>query len=116
MIFLYGIKNCDSVRKARKWLEANGVEFQFHDFRRDGLDTSRLQDWIAQTGWEKLLNHRSATWRQLPGDEKTDLDERKAVMLMLQHPTLIKRPLLDDGSHLLIGFHQQSWQTLLENR
>ncbi len=116
MITLYGIKNCDSVRKARRWLEDGGVEYQFHDLRADGVEAPLLQGWIEQLGWEKLLNRRSATWRQLPDDEKTDLDARRAAALMLQHPTLIKRPLLDSSSSLLVGFDQQSWQTLLENR
>ncbi len=116
MITLYGIKNCDSVRKARRWLESGEVKYQFHDLRTDGVEPSLLQDWIEQLGWEKLLNRRSTTWRQLPDNEKTELDARKAAALMLQHPTLIKRPLLDNGSRCLAGFDQQSWQALLENR
>jgi len=116
MITLYGIKNCDSVRKARKWLEANRVAFQFHDFRRDGLEASMLQGWVDELGWEKLLNRHSSTWRQLPDDEKTDPDTRKAVALMRQHPTLIKRPLLDNGTKYLVGFDEKSWQELLNNQ
>jgi len=116
MITLYGIKNCDSVRKARNWLEASGVTFQFHDFRRDGLDACLLQEWIKQPGWEKLLNRRSTTWRQLSSDETADLDARKAATLMLQYPTLIKRPLLDTGSTRHVGFDEKRWRELLENR
>jgi len=112
MITLYGIKNCDSVRKARRWLDANGVEYRFHDLRSDGVEPSMLQDWIGQLGWEKLLNRRSATWRQLPEADRADLDERRAAELMLQHPTLIKRPLLDNGSRCHAGFDEKIWQEL----
>ncbi len=114
MITLYGIKNCDSVRKARNWLEASGVAFQFHDFRQDGLDPGLLQEWIKQLGWEKLLNRRSTTWRQLPEGERADLDARKAGALMLQYPTLIKRPLLITNTGCHAGFDEKSWRKLLE--
>ncbi len=115
-ITLYGIRNCDSVRKARNWLEENGVAFQFHDFRRDGLEESRVRQWNNQLGWEKLLNRRSATWRQLAGEETADIDTEKAITLMLQHPALIKRPLLDWGGHYQVGFNAEEWRKLPETR
>ncbi len=116
MITLYGIRNCDSVRKARNWLQASGVPFRFHDFRHDGLETRLVQQWVDQMGWEKLLNRRSTTWRRLASEDRSDLDTAKAVALMLQHPALIKRPLIDAGGRYQAGFDEQRWVELLETR
>lgn len=110
---LYGIKNCDTVRKARKWLAAQGVDIDFHDFREQGLTAQTLQQWVAQAGWEALLNKRSTSFRALAETEKNDLDEAKAITLMLANPTLIKRPVLMDEQHLLIGFNAAEYQTWL---
>ena len=110
MVTLCGIKNCDSVKKARKWLEANGTDYHFHDFRSDGLDQSKLQQWNQAVGWETLLNKRGTSWRQLPQEVKGNVDEASALTLMLDNPTLIKRPVLelDDGS-VRVGFKAEEY-------
>lgn len=104
MTTLYGIKNCDTVKKARAWLDQNGVAYRFHDFRADGLTAELLQDFVERTDWSKLLNRSSTSWRQLSPEQQSDLDQAKAVQLMLATPTLIKRPVLDTGDKLIIGF------------
>ncbi len=110
---LYGIKNCDTVKKARKWLEQHGLPYDFHDYRSDGLDMDLLNLFEQQFGWEKMLNKRSTSWRQLSAAEKTGLDKNKALQLMLETPTLIKRPVLNSTGHWLIGFNEKDYQTLL---
>lgn len=109
---LYGIKNCDTVRKARRWLDDHAIEYRFHDFRSDGLDRERLRAWAAELGWETLLNRRGTTWRRLPEGERTDVDETRAVELMLAHPALIKRPLLDLGGQRVVGFEDKRYAQL----
>jgi arsenate reductase len=104
MITVYGIKNCDTCRKALKWLVAEGIKHRFHDFRIDGLDASSLSVWIEVVGWEKLLNRRGTTWRNLPQEDKDGIEEEKAKVLMANNPTLIKRPLFEAGSAILVGF------------
>ncbi|MBM4206652.1 MAG: ArsC family reductase [Gammaproteobacteria bacterium] len=104
MIVLYGIKTCDTCKKARAWLEQNHIEHRFHDFRVDGLSEAQLQQFIDKLGWEKLLNKSSTSWRQLSPEQQADLTEAKAKNLMLATPTLIKRPVLDTGNGLLLGF------------
>ena len=94
MLTLYGIKNCDTVKKARHWLEAHGIAYQFHDFRQDGLEQKRLQSWIKALGWEAIVNKRSTTWRNLADKDKAISDAQQAVKLLLANPTLIKRPVL----------------------
>ena len=113
MTTLYGIKNCDTVRKARKWLEAHDVPFTFHDFRSDGLDEKDLRDWAKAAGWETLLNRRGTTWRKLPEEQRNDIDGQRAIQLMLDNPTLIKRPLLvtDDGQ-IHVGFKPDTYETI----
>jgi Spx/MgsR family transcriptional regulator len=113
MYTLYGIKNCDTVRKARKWLEKGGINYHFHDFRIDGIDEKLLKNFVSSLGWEKLLNKRSTSWKQLDNEKKTDLTEEKAIALMLEIPTLIKRPVLDTGDQILAGFNQETYQQLL---
>ncbi len=110
---LYGIKNCDSVKKAGIWLEQHGLSYQLHDFRREGLDSLLIQRFIAKVGWEILLNKRSTSWRQLDALQKTDLNAEKVTALFLAHPTLIKRPVLDTGDDFIIGFNAETYQTLL---
>ena len=112
-LILYGIKNCDSVKKAKKWLKDNGHEFQFHDFRVDGLAQHRLNEWLSQLGWEILLNKRGTSWRTLPDKEKENLDASKAEALMLENPTLIKRPVLQAGELLLVGFDSNIYHSQL---
>lgn len=113
MITLYGIKNCDSVKKARLWLEKNNIAYQFHDFRVDGLSAQQLAFFIQKAGWESLLNRRSTSWRQIPEQQKADLNATRAASLMLDNLTLIKRPVLDTGEQLFIGFNAENYQTLL---
>ena len=107
---LYGIPNCDSVKKARKWLDANNVAYQFHDFRKDGLSGSLLEQWLQQQSWEVLLNKRGTTWRQLPEQTKLSISEAKAKQLMLENPTLIKRPVVSHDRTLLVGFQEKSFK------
>jgi len=112
MYTLYGIKNCDTVKKARKWLDENTIAYQFHDFRSDGLDIELLTRLEARLGWENMLNRRSTNWRQLDDQQKDDLSLAKAITLMLETPTLIKRPVLDTGEQMLIGFNLDDYQKL----
>ena len=113
MLTLYGIKNCDSVKKSRLWLDENNVDYQFHDFRVDGLTEQQIQSFIAKTGWEKLLNKRSTSWRQLDEQQQADLNAEKAAVLMLDNPTLIKRPVLQLDEQLIIGFNAKIYQSIL---
>jgi len=113
MVVLYGIKNCDTVKKARSWLDNQGIEYRFHDFRVDGLALEQLQQFAAGLGWNAMLNRSSTSWRQLSAEQQSDLDEAKALQLMLAIPTLIKRPILDTGSELMIGFKPDLYHSKL---
>ena len=109
---LYGIKNCDTVKKARRWLDNSGIEYQFHDFRADGLQKKQVQAWIDELGWETLINKRSTTWKGLSENARSDLNDKTAADLILEHPTLIKRPLLSlKGSHR-VGFKEAEYQSI----
>ena len=110
---LYGIKNCDTVKKARQWLDQNGIAYRFHDFRADGLTLAQLHDFTNRADWSALLNRSSASWRQLSAEQQRDLTLEKAVALMLNTPTLIKRPVLDTGEQLIIGFKADHYQAEL---
>ncbi|AUM11744.1 ArsC family reductase [Ketobacter alkanivorans] len=107
---LYGIPNCDTVKKARKWLDANGIEYRFHDFRKDGINESMIREWMKTQPLEILLNKRGTTWRQLPDDVKDSVDERCAVQLMVEHPAMIKRPVMVSGNNTSVGFKDQDFQ------
>ncbi|QSB01852.1 ArsC family reductase [Methylomonas sp. EFPC1] len=111
MLVMYGIKNCDSVKKARTWLEARQIAYRFHDYRIDGLDAALLQRFVDALGLDVVLNQRSTSWRQLDDAQKADLTPDKAVQLMLAVPTLIKRPILDDGEQLIVGFNPDQYPT-----
>lgn len=104
MITVYGIRNCDTVKKARKWLDGHGVEHRFHDLRANGLEAGRLDAWIRAVGWEALLNRRGTTWRRLPRDVREGIDANTAAALMLEHPTVIRRPVIEHGRQVLVGF------------
>jgi len=104
VVTMYGIKNCDTIKKARKWLEDAGVDYQFHDYKKDGLSAELLDGWIRELGYEALLNKRGTTWRKLPDDIKDNIDEQSARAVMLDNPSIIKRPLLDTGSAKVLGF------------
>jgi len=112
MITMYGIPNCDTIKKAKKWLEANGVDYQFHDYRKNGLEEAQLKTWVAELGWEVLLNKRGTTWRQQSDEVKNNIDEASAIALMLEHPAMIKRPLLDTGSERKVGFKDTEYAAL----
>ena len=105
--------NCDSVRKARKWLENAELTYQFHDFRKDGLERKTLQRWVKAIGWEALLNRRGTSWRQLPEADRADLTEARAIDLMLENPTLIKRPVIEQGKNILVGVDLERYEAEL---
>ena len=101
---IYGIKNCDTMKKARAWLDSHDVAYDFHDYKATGIDRARLKGWADQVGWETLLNRAGTTFRKLPEADKTGLNETRAVALMLAQPSMIKRPVLEAGGKLLVGF------------
>jgi len=104
VITLYGLKNCDTCRKATKWLTAKGIEHRLHDVRDDGVSADQIAAWTSVLGWEAVLNRRSTTWRQIPEAKRAHLNEARAVALMAENPTLIKRPVIDIGMNILVGF------------
>jgi arsenate reductase (glutaredoxin) len=112
---LYGIKNCDTMKKARTWLDGHGVQYEFHDYKACGIDAAALARWSGKVGWETLLNRSGTTFRKLPEAQKTDLTERKAIALMLEQPSMIKRPVLDTGARLLVGFKPETYAGLLHD-
>lgn len=107
---MYGITTCDTIRKARVWLESHGVPYRFHDYRAEGIDARKLDGWVGKVGWEKLLNKGSTTFRELPEKDKQGLDEKKAKKLMLARPTMIKRPVLEAGERILVGFKPEAYE------
>ena len=113
MTVLYGIRNCDTVRKARRWLDERGATYLFHDLRTDGLQGDVLDRWTAARGWETVLNRRGATWRALPESARADVNAAAARALILEHPTLVKRPVLEVGDQLLIGFDADAYRAAL---
>lgn len=112
-VTLYGIKNCDTVKKARAWLDARGVPYAFHDYKAQGIDRARLEGWVRDLGWETLLNRAGTTFRKLPDGDKTGLDEGRAIALMLDQPSMIKRPVLDLDGRLFVGFKADQYETAL---
>jgi Spx/MgsR family transcriptional regulator len=115
MIILYGISNCDTVRKARNWLKERGIEHTFHDFRKDGLNPVQLRAWVAELGWETLVNKRGTTWRKLPEQTRTHMDETLALAVMEDQPAIIKRPLLATGEQLIVGFSADQYRQIFQN-
>ncbi len=113
MITLYGIANCDTMKKARKWLDAQGIEYTFHDYKKSGVPERQLKKWCRALGWENLLNKRGTTWRKLDDAVKTSVDEKSAVQIMLANPSVIKRPVLDVDGRYLAGFSGESYRELL---
>jgi arsenate reductase (glutaredoxin) len=108
-IDVYGIPNCDTVKKARQWLDARGVKYAFHDYKKEGADPERLQRWIEAEGIDPVLNRRGTTFRKLSDAEKADIDADKAVTLLQQHPSMIKRPVVEYSGGLLVGFKEDEW-------
>lgn len=107
---LYGIPNCDTVKKARVWLDQHGVAYAFHDYKKAGIDRARLQDWVAAHGWQTVLNRAGTTFRALPEADKADLTAERAIALMLAQPSMIKRPVLDLGGRTLVGFRPELYE------
>ena len=103
-ITIYGIKNCDTMKKARTWLDTHRVDYVFHDYKTQGIDAGRLQGWARTVGWQKLLNRAGTTFRGLPDTDKAVIDEAKAIRLMVAQPSMIKRPVLDVNGALIVGF------------
>jgi arsenate reductase len=112
MIRMYGIKNCDTMKKAMAFLDAQGIAFEFIDYKKAGVAATHLPDWNARAGWQKLLNTRGLMWKKLSDEQRADVDEKKALALMVETPSLIKRPVLDTGKALLAGFDEATYAKL----
>jgi Spx/MgsR family transcriptional regulator len=115
-IVIYGIKNCDTMKKARAWLDTRGVDYAFHDYKTAGIDKVRLEQWAKAVGWETLLNRAGTTFRKLPDADKAVQDARKAIALMSAQPSMIKRPVLDVNGRLLVGFKPDVYQEALRGK
>jgi arsenate reductase len=115
-VTIYGIVNCDTMKKARAWLEAHGIDYAFHDYKAKGADRVLLEGWARQVGWETLLNRAGLTFRKLPDKDTEGLGERKAIALMAASPSMIKRPVLDIGGRLLVGFKPEAYEQALGRR
>lgn len=113
---IYGIKNCDTMKKARAWLDTHAVKYSFHDYKAQGISEERLRGWLAKVGWETLLNRSGTTFRNLPEAQKTGLTESNAVKLMLAQPSMIKRPVLELGGLLLVGFRPDSYEAAVSSQ
>ena len=111
-VTIYGIKNCDTMKKALAWLDAHNVVHDFHDYKTAGADRALLEDWVKQVGWEVLLNRAGTTFRALPDADKAALTEKKAIALMIAQPSMIKRPVLIAGGKMLVGFKPETYQAL----
>ena len=109
---LYGIRNCDTMKKAWTWLDEHGIAYDFHDYKKQGIDRPRLERWVRAVGWEVLLNRAGTTFRKLPEADRQELDEAKAIALMLAQPSMIKRPVLETADRLLVGFKPALYETL----
>jgi Spx/MgsR family transcriptional regulator len=110
---LYGFRSCDMVRNAMKWLDANKVDYEFFDYRKDRLDPKVVDDWFARAGWEKVFNRNSTTFKELPESDKAGIDAKRAKQMILAETNLIKRPVLDAGGELLLGFKADAWAKAL---
>lgn len=109
---MYGIANCDTVKRARDWLTHRGVDFAFHDYKKVGIDRALLEGWVAEHGWEVVLNRAGTTFRRLPDGDKADIDATKAIDLMLAQPSMIKRPILDLGDRRIVGFKPEIYEAV----
>jgi len=115
MLTIYGIKSCDTCRNARKYLAEQDIEFRFHDVRDDGLDIQMLERWAARIDWEKLLNRRSISWRKIPEVDRNEMDRNRAFALMIERPTLLKRPVLEAEKFLAVGFSEKRFAEFWAN-
>ena len=112
MTTLYGIPNCDTIKKARKWLNDNGIDYEFHDYKKLGVPEKELKAWVKKLGWEILLNKRGSTWRKLDEKVKSSVDEKTAIQIMLNNPSIIKRPILIKTKNILVGFKTDEYEKL----
>jgi Spx/MgsR family transcriptional regulator len=112
-ITFYGIPNCDTVKKARNWLDGRGIAYTFHDYKKQGADAKRIAGWVDQAGWEKVLNRAGTTFKKLPDTDKEGLDAKKAVVVMAANPSAIKRPVVEYPGGLLVGFKEAEWEAAL---
>ena len=112
-ITLYGIPNCDTVKKARTWLDQQGIAYDFHDYKKAGVTAAKLKAWCKALGWETVLNRAGTTYRKLPDEAKDGLTQAKAIALLVEHPSMIKRPIVEHEGGLLIGFKQPEWEAAL---
>jgi arsenate reductase len=115
MLTVYGLKSCDTCRKARKFLAEKDIDFRFHDVRDDGLDMQLLERWVSRIDWDKLLNRQSLTWRKIPEVDRTDMDMDRALGLIIENPTLLKRPVLESETLLAVGFSERRFEDFLAN-
>ena len=113
---IYGIRNCDTMKKARAWLDQRGVDYAFHDYKSAGIARAKLEGWSRQVGWETLLNKAGTTFRKLPEKDREGLTEKKAIALMLAQPSIIKRPVLERGNALLVGFKPETYAEMFASR
>jgi Spx/MgsR family transcriptional regulator len=114
VITVYGIKNCDTIKKACKWLTDNGIEYKFHDFRADGVDATSIENWIAEAGWETVLNRRGTTWRKLDSSVQESTNGDNVSALLVAHPAMIKRPVLDVDGTITIGFKAENYRSIFD--
>ena len=112
-VTVYGIPNCDTVKKSRMWLEAKGISYAFHDYKKAGANAEKLAEWCDAKGWETILNRAGTTFKKLPDVDKTDLTQAKAIKHMLDQPSMIKRPVVEHDGGLLVGFKETEWQAAL---
>ena len=115
-VVIYGIKNCDTMKKARGWLDKKGLAYDFHDYKTAGIERGRLEGWARKAGWEILLNRAGTTFRKLPDADKEGLTEAKAITLMMANPSMIKRPVLETGGKLLVGFKPDQYEVTFGDR
>lgn len=116
MLTVFGIKSCDTCRKARKYFAENDIEFRFHDVRDDGLDIQMLERWASRIEWTKLLNKQSLTWRKVPDVDRADMSKNRAFALMIENPTLVKRPVLESEQFIAVGFSEKRFSDFLTNQ
>ncbi len=113
-IYIFGISNCDTIKKARAWLAEHGIEYEFHDYKKAGIDEDTLRDWISTAGWEILLNRRGMMWRKVSPETKASINKNIAIELMLETPSIIKRPVLRIGNHIEVGFKPEQYAAIFK--